>query len=57
MTWVGWFLVVELGVSSLLAFYKAGQGGSVKTPRETLITGVEMLVLMVLVLMFGTGSL
>lgn len=57
MTWVGWFLVVEMGLSSLAMFYKAGQGDTIRTPKTALIQGVEMLILVVLVLTIGTGSL
>jgi hypothetical protein len=55
MTWFGWFLVFELGTSSAIMFYRAGKGPSIRTPGQALFSGIEMLVMVLLVLTVGTG--
>lgn len=57
MTWLGWFLVAEMTYSGIVMFYRAGQGETIRTPRMAIIQGIEMLVLAVLILLVGTGSL
>lgn len=57
MTWVGWFIVFELFFSAAIMFYRAGQGGYFRSASSAAFAGVEMLVLVVLILLVGTGSL